>query len=161
MNRKMVVVCILAAAALAFLVAHPAARAQVVGPVMESEVFPDFANDISCKKAYDTYMMTAGPLAACHDLDAAQDGYDIESSVAQALEATKCTTKECKAKRQEALDNAGRYQSQISLNKPNCPTAQKQLELTENLPSKRREVCKACQNKWPGKIGPHDAAPCK
>lgn len=162
MKRFTRLLCLVVGAAFAIALCAQLAHARVVGAVYVDEVFPDIVHKApSCKDAYDDYLAVAKPLKACHDLEDAQKDAAIQDAVAKALTDVKCTTKDCKKKLSDALEAGGGFKEQVNTYKADCPDPQKQYSLVEQLPDKRKDVCKRCDNKWPGQIGPYLAHPCK
>ena len=136
------------------------ADAQVVGPIMDEEYFPQMAQKApSCKTAYDTFLKTAEPLNACRSLAELNMKISAQQEVIKDMNATK-GCRECKRTAMKATETVGAYREQANVLKAQCPDKKQQYELAMSLDKKHKQVCKSCKNQWPGELGPYGMNPC-
>lgn len=146
---------------LAILGAASPAHAQYFGNIQAAENFPDMLETRGgCNKVYQDYLATAHRIESCDNLADAKAELAIQDAIAdQAGTIKKC--KKCQDIMGHAREAAEAYKEQINIYAKKCSDPDKTAELKGDLPAKEREVCRMCDNKWPGKLGPAAGSPCK
>ncbi len=135
------------------------AQDAVVGPTSLATEFPDvFGKYPTCKNAYNKYLKVAEPVKACHDYEDAQWNFRTQKTVIESLKDLKGKNVDKKIK--DATQNANMYENQMVALRRNCPEGKKFVKAVHKLDSHTKDVCRNCNNSWPGKIGPAAGDPC-
>lgn len=151
--------CLLALAVVVLI--SSTANARVVGYTEDTENFPNMLHTRpDCSQAYENYLNVAHPLNACHHLEEAKANLAAQQNIKNQMGSMKGCRK-CTKMMVQADEAAAAYQEQIKLYKMQCPANKEQAKLMKKLPRETRSVCSACQNKWPGELGPTGSTPCK
>lgn len=151
---------VMAVVALALLVSGKAWSDPVVGYISDRDQFPQLFEQPSCGDEYSSFLNAAQPLIACKHLAEAQ----AEQAAQQQLAKQLATIKNCgKCKHQMAMaeEAAAAYGEQINIYSKQCPPEAQRLKLAASLQKEAKQVCKACKNQWPGKLGTDEGNPCK
>jgi hypothetical protein len=157
MKRIIAVIAFAALIAAISTVAH----ARVIGYTEDSENFPNMLKKHeTCSQAYDSFLAVARPLNACHHLDEARINLDAQKQIKNDLHTMK-NCRECAKVEVQADEAIAAFQEQIKLYSGECPSKKEQRKLVNKLPDSTKEVCGACQNKWPGTLGPSEGTPCR
>lgn len=132
----------------------------VAGYVEDREAFPNMlVEQPDCGSVYSEFLTNAQPLIACKHLEEAKAEQSAQQQLSKQL-ATMKNCKKCKAQMGQADEAAAAYGEQINIYGKQCPPQAQQLKLAAQLDKQTKKVCKACSNKWPGKLGPADPTPC-
>ena len=137
------------------------AQASTIGYTEDAENYPNMLKtNESCSQAYDNFLAVAHPLNACRHLDEAKMNLAAQKQIKSDVGAMK-KCRECTKVGVQADEAAAAFQEQIKLYSAQCPSKNDQKNLANKLPGAIKEVCSACQNKWPGTLGPTGGSPCK
>jgi hypothetical protein len=151
---------LIAGIALIALCAAYTAHAYQIGYIQDTENFPNMLQTApTCSESYQKYLGLAQDVSECNSLAYAQEQYEVQTAIAEHLNSfTNC--KSCAKKAVEASETASAYKEQINVYKSRCPSLRKNKRMNKKLDKQHKLVCKSCDNKWPGSVGPDSGVFC-